>query len=950
MIIVVVIIVLLILLACTCAGCAGYNTVTAGLDDPALLQQQQYQFQTTTIRDRYGDSLFELNDPNFGSRTYVTLDQISPYLLDATIATEDRNFYEHPGVDPIAITRAIYYNVTEGSIVSGASTITQQVARNVYMTPEERQEQSMSRKIREAILAVRLANQFSREEILEVYVNQIYYGNRAYGIEAAAQTYFGKEPFGGEALPPGLLTFQQTASELTLAEAALLAGLPQSPTYHDPNTYPERAKRRQEIVLDLMVKAKKITQAEADEAKREPVLERLVEPTLANAVPHFVNIVLTELETNPPAGYTNLYEAGLDIQTTLDPDLQAIAEQIVTEQVDLLAERNVTNGALVAVQPDTGQVLAFVGSKDFLDPAISGQVNMAVTPRQPGSSIKPFVYLNTLENGWAANTIILDEPVAYPDGQGGFYEPTNYDLKFHGPTFLRTALATSYNIPAVKALEFIGIPQFRNILQTRFGLNQLADSYGLALALGAGEATLVEMTGAYQALANEGARIPPYTIARILDGDGQDITPPRPIPKSVIRKEYAYLMTHLLADNEARAVAFGSNSALKLSRPSAAKTGTTNDFRDNWVMGYTPDLVVGVWVGNADYSPMQGTTGLSGAGPIWHEFMERAHEDKELHEFIRPDGIEEREICANPSAGPDDDCPQRRTEVFVSAEVAANPFPTGIPNTPTPAPPTPTDMPTGTPTMTPIAIASPIPFTPTPTPIQMDEPADPIDDSGSGPPTQEPVDPLGSDSGLDGQPVDEVDPLDNSSGVDEGSSSEGGGSLEEDDLLGGGGSGCALYSGAEFAGLWNQYQVEVGCPTGQFSIVPTIAEEAFQGGTAFWRSDTDEVYVIFDRQKSDGANLNYGSWQTAGNNKWDGSNPDGVGMSPPAGLVEPKRGFGWLWRTYLGGPQGPLGWALDREYGFDNIGRAQSFERGAIFVGSSGKIYLLLNDGRFVAQ
>jgi len=516
-------ILLMIFLMCSCGGCMAYNYITSPLPTPNELQQRQFQFQTTTIFDRYGAPLWEINDPNFGRRTYVTLDKISPDLLHATIATEDRNFYENSGVDMTAIFRAIYYNVTEGSIVSGGSTITQQVVRNVLLSDEERNERSFSRKVKEAILAVKLANQYSKEQILEVYLNQIYYGNLAYGIESATETYFGKEPFVGPPLKPGVGTIAQTADELSLAEAALLAGLPQSPAYYDPYNYPDRVKKRQQVVLGLMVKAGYITQAQADAAGKEPVLQRLVKPPRNVAVPHFVNVVLNELEANPPAEYISIYEAGLQIQTTLDPKLQKIAEEEVANQVNGLAAQNVTNGALVAVQPQSGQILAIVGSKDFWDDAISGQINMAVTPRQPGSSIKPLVYLTAFEKGGSPGTVMVDEPVAYPDGMGGFYSPVNYDGKFHGAVTARVALANSYNIPAVKALDFVGVKNFQ-ASAPRFGITTLTGEYGLALSLGAGEVPLIEMVEAYQALANQGRRIKPYAIARILDSTGRDIT------------------------------------------------------------------------------------------------------------------------------------------------------------------------------------------------------------------------------------------------------------------------------------------------------------------------------------------------------------------------------------------------------------------------------------------
>jgi 1A family penicillin-binding protein len=635
-------------------GVAGYTYIASKLPPAEELKRRQFHFRTSTIYDRNGNVLWEINDPNFGRRTDVSLADIAPDLRNATIATEDRNFYLNVGVDPIAVVRAVYYNVNEGSIVSGGSTITQQLVKNVLLSEAERGEQTLLRKVKEAVLAIEVSREYSKNDILEIYLNQIYYGNRAYGIEAASRTYFGKG-----------------ANQLTLAEAALLAGLPQSPAVYDPYTNPEGAKARQEVVLGLMIEARYITLEEAKAAEAEPVIENLREPSFEFAAPHFVTLVRAELEASYPPEV--IYQGGLRIETTLDKRLQAIAEEIVAAHVNSLAARNVTNGALVAVDTQTGEVLAMVGSKDFRDEAISGQINMAVAPRQPGSAIKPLVYLAAFERGWTPSTLLMDVPVEYPDGAGGVYRPQNYDQKYHGPTTIRIALANSYNIPAVKALEFDGIEALKE-MASRLGITTLTrNDYGLALALGGGEVPLLEMTGAYQAIANGGVLIKPHTIMKVQDNLGRDITPPRSEPQRVLRAEHAYLMTHMLADNQARSRTFGPNSALRLSRPAAAKTGTTNDFRDNLTFGYTPDIVTGVWVGNADYTPMQGTTGLSGAGPIWHEFMERAHEGLPVRDFARPAGIVQIEVCADSGTIPSEVCPERRAEIFAADQPPLGP-------------------------------------------------------------------------------------------------------------------------------------------------------------------------------------------------------------------------------------------------------------------------------------
>ena len=618
------------------------------------LKQRQFQFRTSGIYDRDGNLLWEITDPNFGRRTDVALANIAPDLRQATIATEDRNFYVNVGVDPIAVARAVYYNVTEGSIVSGGSTITQQLVKNTLLTEQERTERSLIRKVKEAVLAVEVNRSYDKNDILEIYLNQIYYGNLAYGIEAASQTYFGKH-----------------ANQLTLAEAALLAGLPQSPAVHDPYTNPDGAKKRQAVVLSLMIEDGYITPSEALAATSEPVIDSLKDLSREFEAPHFVSLVRAELETVLPPEF--IYQAGLRIETTLDKQLQDMAEEVVAKHVDALADRNVTNGALVAINPANGEVMAMVGSKDFRNEAIAGQINMAVTPRQPGSSIKPLVYLAAFEKGWTPSTLIMDVPVEYPDGAGGVYAPNNYDEKFHGPTLVRAAIANSYNIPAVKALEFVGLAEMK-AMAARMGITSLTrDDYGLALALGGGEVPLIEMAGAYQVLANGGTRIKPHTIVRVQDHFGNDVPIVRDEPQRAISEQHAFLMTSILSDNNARTPSFGANNLLKLSRPVAAKTGTTNDFRDNLVLGYTPDIVAGVWVGNADYTPMQGTTGLSGAGPIWHEFMERAHEALPVRSFTPPEGVVEIEVCADSGTLPSERCPQRRVEIFAENQPPLGP-------------------------------------------------------------------------------------------------------------------------------------------------------------------------------------------------------------------------------------------------------------------------------------
>ncbi len=626
------------------SGVITYAWIASQLPPADELRLRSHQFATTQILDRDGNLLWEIIDPSGGRRTDVRLNQISRNVIWATLATEDRFFYVNIGVDPIAIIRALYDNLSEQRIVSGGSTITQQLARNVFLPPQERAEKSFSRKLREAVLAVEINRRYTKNQILEIYFNQIYYGNLAYGVEAAAQTYFGK-----------------TARELTVPEAAVLAGLPQSPALHDPYLNPAGAKARQRAVLGLMAKAGYITAAEAKAAGQAELHYR--DPNFSLKAPHFVSLVRQELEQIIPADY--IYHVGLRVHTTLDPNLQSAAEEEVRTQVEALAGREVSNGALVAIDVITGHILALVGSKDFQNKAIDGQVNMVTSLRQPGSVMKPLTYLAAFESlDWTPSALIMDAPTAYPDATGDVYRPTNVDHRYHGLVTVRSALANSYNVPAVKALEQVGVEALKD-MAVRLGLTTLTgDDYGLSLTLGSGEVSLLEMAGAYQALANRGLLVKPTTIQNITDNFGMAIEPLPSQPHRALREEHAYLITHILADNEARRPGFGLHSPLHLSRPAAAKTGTTNDFRDNWTIGYTPDIVVAVWVGNADNTPMQNVGGATGAAPIWHNFMERAHQDLPIREFVRPPTVIDMEICADSGTIPSDVCPRRRTEIF----------------------------------------------------------------------------------------------------------------------------------------------------------------------------------------------------------------------------------------------------------------------------------------------
>ncbi len=659
-------------------GVYQYYTIAATLPPVDDLKQRASTFETTRILDREGNLLYEIVDPRAGRRRYRPLSAISPYMVAATIATEDKNFYRHPGFDPIAIVRALWVNYTAGRIVSGASTIPQQLARMLLLSPEERAQRTYERKVREIILAAEISRQYEKDEILELYLNEVYYGNLAYGVEAAAETYF-----------------NTTADRLTLAQAAFLAGLPQAPAVYDVYTNREAALERARQVLYLMYAVSQeqgcikvgnspepicITAEDVARAAAELETYRFPRPKFPMKYPHWVLYVRQLLEEQ--YGAQALYRAGFTVYTTLDPKLQELAQELVREQVETLGPRhNLTNGAVVALRPSTGEILAMVGSADFYNEAIDGQVNMALAPRQPGSSIKPFTYVAAFEKGWTPATLLWDVPTEFPPSGDPNdprppYKPVNYDRKFWGPLTVRYALGNSRNVPAVRALQFVkiyddpGTPYEDGLIAflRRLGITTLnRPDYGLSLTLGGGEVTLLEMTAAYAVFANGGRKVPPVAIWRIEDRDGNIVYQYRP-PQGdlVVRPEHAFLISDILADNEARKRAFGPNSPLKLPFPAAVKTGTTDDWRDNWTVGYTPDLVVGVWVGNADNSPMENISGVTGAAPIWNRFMQMAipYLVGSPREFSRPDTVVQREICAVSGTEPSPWCPERRMEWF----------------------------------------------------------------------------------------------------------------------------------------------------------------------------------------------------------------------------------------------------------------------------------------------
>ncbi|CAN5431888.1 hypothetical protein BH10CHL1_BH10CHL1_23530 [soil metagenome] len=599
-------------------------------------------FQTTYLYDRNGIQLAEIFGE--GRRVWMPLDHISPFLVDATIATEDATFRTNGGIDPFRVAMALWQNNNEGRVVSGASTITMQLARNLFVGQEERYNNSMDRKLLEAGLSQELTLRYSKDELLEMYLNLLNYGNLSYGPEAAAQVYFGKH-----------------ASELTLAEATLLAGIPQRPVALNPFRDWVAVKQRQSVVLDLMVKHNTLSRADADKAYRQPVaLKPDISPTTMVA-PHFVQYTIQTLDARLGDGYTR--RSGLNIYTTLDLRMQNIAQKIASETIAKVKKQyNMSNASLVALRPGTSEVLAMVGSVDFNDVSIAGQVNVAVMPRQPGSTIKPVMYTTAFNDlVISPASIFFDTPVSYNLGANQYYQPRNYDNKFHGMVTARTALANSFNIPAVRLYDGMGFDRFVKGARA-MGLESLSEKdrwRGLTLALGSKETPLIEMVTAYNTIASGGLYNEPKVVVKFLDHQGQPVNPLKdPAPVQVVSPGSAFLTTDIMSDNTARTFSFGANSVLKLSRPAAVKTGTTNDFRDNWTIGFTKYLVTGVWAGNSNGQPMVNSTGISGAAPIWHDFMEAVIADPELlnllgapkddlkaWEFMPPPDVEQRPEC-----------------------------------------------------------------------------------------------------------------------------------------------------------------------------------------------------------------------------------------------------------------------------------------------------------------
>jgi len=586
--------------------------VSRGLPDPNNLMERQIP-QSTKIYDRTGETiLYEIHGDE--KRTLVNLNEIPDYVKWATIAIEDKDFYKHGGFSLWAMFRTAVTNILTGR-KAGGSTLTQQFIKNAILSSEK----TYTRKIKEIILAYKMEKKFAKDEILQMYLNEIPYGSTAYGVEAASQKYFGK-----------------SVKDVNLAEAAILAALPQAPSRYSANR--DLLIERQHYILDLMKERGYIPEAKAEAAKQFKLEFKKQSDNII--APHFVMYVKEML--GEKYGEKMIEQEGLKIYTTLDLYKQKIAEEVIATQAEK-NEKNyeATNAALISLDPKTGQILAMVGSRDYFNDEIDGQVNVTTSPRQPGSSLKPVVYAAAFLRGYTPDTVLYDVVTNFSVDPNNPYEPHNYDSKEHGPVTIRKALAGSLNIPAVKTIYLAGIDNVLN-LAADFGYTTLSDRsrFGLSLVLGGGEVKLIEHANAYSVFAREGLINPIAAILKIEDKNGKVIEEfKKPEEKRVLDPKVARMVNGILSDNSARAYIFGENNWLTLgSRPIAAKTGTTNDYHDAWTMGYTPSIVTGVWVGNSDNTAMKrGADGSVVAAPIWHDFMQKVLGDTPVEEFRTPE-------------------------------------------------------------------------------------------------------------------------------------------------------------------------------------------------------------------------------------------------------------------------------------------------------------------------
>jgi len=618
----------LVVLLALFTGIFSYVFIIRDLPSPTRLNNPTNIPESSQIFDRNGTLLYSIySDKN---RTEVPLNDIPKNVQNATIAVEDRDFYGHGAIDIRGIMRAFIANAT-GKPIQGGSTLTQQLIKSSLLTPER----TVERKIKEVILAFATEVLYSKPQILEMYLNQIPYGGTAYGIEAASKTYFGK-----------------SAKDLTLAEGALLAGLPQSPTLYSPfGAHPEYAKERQELVLKRMREQGYISPQEEEKAKKAKLEYKNVSETIK--APHFSLYVKDLMEKKYGEKFTE--EGGFKIITSLDLPTQEFAELAVASEVAKLKGARVSNGAAVITNPANGDILAMVGSKDYFDSSIDGNVNITLAKRQPGSSIKPINYAVGIINGYNPATIFIDKEICFPATDGGRgYCPKNYNGKFNGAVSMRESLASSLNIPAVKMLK-LNTVEAMAATAAAMGITTFTDPerYGLSLTLGGGEVTMLDMATAFGVFANSGYRVDLNPILEVKDANGKTLEKGKsksPIfGEKVMPEEVTFLISDMLADNQARARAFGTNSVLNIpGQTVSVKTGTTNDYRDNWTIGYTPKYLVATWVGNNDNTPMGSVvSGITGASPIWNDIMTHLLAEQKTSPLTPPKNVLRLSVCKN---------------------------------------------------------------------------------------------------------------------------------------------------------------------------------------------------------------------------------------------------------------------------------------------------------------
>jgi len=643
---------------------AGWTmTALRGLPDPAQALTAAPAVPGIRITDRAGRLLYEAL-PDDARYTPLPAADIPACIKNATLAVEDPTFYTNPGLDARGMARALWQNIRAGYVVSGGSTITQQVARNLLLSPQERRERTLRRKLREAVLAWKLTRDLSKDQILALYLNTTYYGGFAYGIEAAAQTFFGKP-----------------AAQLTLPECALLAGLPQAPAAYDPLTHPENARARQRVVLDLMVRHGFLTPEARDRARAVPLAFNSTPYPMR--APHFVWMVLQEIHTLQAQGVLPA-DVPLEVRSTLDLDIQTLAEEAVQRHLAYLqrtTDHNVNDAAVVVLNAHTGELLALVGSSDYTKHHIHGAINMATSPRPTGSAFKPIIYAAALQpdrpQPWTEATVLWDVRQTFTTADGKPYRPENYDRREHGPVTLRQALASSLNIPAVATLQHVGVAEAVAYARD-LGITSLEDpsQYDLSLALGGGAVSLLELTNAYTAFADRGTFHSVYWLYEVLapHTSPQPLYRPQPPqPRTVWDPRVAWLISDILSEDAARSLGFARHTSLEAGFPAAVKTGTSSGFHDNWTIGYTPDWVVGVWVGNADYKAMRQIDGLTGAAPIWHSIIRGLAAAEPPAGFPRPDGMVQETVCSISGLLPTPACPQTHTAWFIEGTQPARP-------------------------------------------------------------------------------------------------------------------------------------------------------------------------------------------------------------------------------------------------------------------------------------